>query len=579
MGLFGPNVKKLKKKMDVMGLTKALSHKNPDTRISAARALGDVGDARIVVTLLKTLTDRDWRVQCEAIKALGNIGDANVVEPLIQAWERECRSVNAVARRAVRQPIIEALTKIGEPALEPLVQLSIEANLRSEYEVKQVAEDAFSRIIELTAESHRQVLKDKSLDVRIRAVEVLGEMGDLRAVQSLIHHLKDESPDVRTGAVGALGKIGGPRAVQSLIHHLKDESPDVRIRAAEALGQIGDVGAIEPLFQAIDDGRTETRREVWFVPKTVRGSAWDALKAVAERIGEPLVDPAVRTLGHEDPYDREKAADLLETVGSLNALPGLCEALKDCNEQVQSSVRSALTKIVGVDATELLERASKGEQEFVAPKTRFLSILDSSDPVIGFIDALEAESQLLRHVAVWWLTELDDRRAVEPLAKGLERGTLGRSAELAEHVLACFGDKRVVSAVIDRVMNSHVGGYPGLFEDYNVLISKAVTYSHSSKTVGREDPATTHTYRLHEDAVRELCQIDTPVSTNILHKLAEIPDTKPLVQYEHALGISEHPVSFGRIREIARNELKRRGNPPYNPAAYLVDGAWRLTKT
>jgi len=549
MGLFRPNVKKLKKKRDVMGLTKALSHKNPGTRISAARALGDVGDACVVGTLLKTLSDRDWRVQCEAIKALGNIGAASVVEPLIQAWERACRSVNLVAQLAVRQPIVDALTKIGEPALEPLVQLSIEANTKREYKVSQVALDAFSGIVKLAIESHPQVLKDKSPDVRIRAVE-------------------------------ALGTMGGPRAVQSLIHDLNDESPDVRIRAVEALGKIGDAGAIEPLFEAIDDKRTETRCEVPFVPKTVRGSVWDALKAMAERIGEPLVAPAVRTLGHEDPHAREKAAELLKTVGSLNALSGLCEALKDCNEQVQSSVHSALTEIVGVHATELLEKASKGEQKFVAPKTRFLSILDSSDPVIGFTEALEAESELLREVAVWWLTKLRDRRAVGPLARGLERGVLGRSVTLAESALADFGDKRVASVVIDRVMSGHVGcHYPALFGAYSGLIDKAITYSHSSNTVGMEDPATTHTYRLHEDAVRELCQINTPVSANILHKLAEIPDTEPLVQKEHAMGIREELVSFGRIREIARNELKRRGNPPYDPAAYLVDGAWRLTKT
>ncbi|MDP3012079.1 MAG: HEAT repeat domain-containing protein, partial [Candidatus Hydromicrobium sp.] len=90
----------------------------------------------------------------------------------------------------VRREAAEALSKIGLPAVEPLIA----------------------------------ALKDNDWDVRKVAAEALGEIGDSLAVESLIAALKDKDRDVHYNAAVALGKIRDIRAVEPLIAALKDKN-------------------------------------------------------------------------------------------------------------------------------------------------------------------------------------------------------------------------------------------------------------------------------------------------------------------------------------------------------------------
>jgi HEAT repeat protein len=66
---------------------------------------------------------------------------------------------------------------------------------------------------------------------------VLGEIGDERAVGSLIKALEDEDCHPRMAAAEALGRIGDNRAVEPLIKALEDD--EVRYAAEEALEKLG----------------------------------------------------------------------------------------------------------------------------------------------------------------------------------------------------------------------------------------------------------------------------------------------------------------------------------------------------
>ena len=75
--------------------------------------------------------------------------------------------------------------------------------------------------------------------VRYNAARVLGEMGDLRAVETLVDVLKnDKNGSVRLYAARALGELGDSTATIPLIESLReDRNVDVRVRAARALTQ------------------------------------------------------------------------------------------------------------------------------------------------------------------------------------------------------------------------------------------------------------------------------------------------------------------------------------------------------
>jgi HEAT repeat protein len=125
--------------------------------------------------------------------------DANKdVKGLINALKDEDSSI--------RWGAAEALGKIGEPAVTPLIQ----------------------------------AFKDKDWHGRAEAVAALGYTRNARAIEPLIQAFKDESVAVRYAASKALVNIGEP-AVKPLIQAFNDYDEDFIVRelAAKTLEQMG----------------------------------------------------------------------------------------------------------------------------------------------------------------------------------------------------------------------------------------------------------------------------------------------------------------------------------------------------
>ncbi len=66
-------------------------------------------------------------------------------------------------------------------------------------------------------------LKHKDSSVRRHAVEMLGIIGDEKAIDSLILVLKDKDRFVRQEAIAALGKIGSAKLAEPLTQALNEE--------------------------------------------------------------------------------------------------------------------------------------------------------------------------------------------------------------------------------------------------------------------------------------------------------------------------------------------------------------------
>lgn len=115
-------------------------------------------------------------------------------------------------------------------------------------------------------------LKDSDSEVRASAAIDLGEIGDSRAVDSLIQALKDDKDSyVRNKAAEALGKIGDAQAVDPLIKALKDKEWMVRSGAAWALGKIGDARAFDPLTAAQKDEDPRVQAEAAKALENIEG--------------------------------------------------------------------------------------------------------------------------------------------------------------------------------------------------------------------------------------------------------------------------------------------------------------------
>jgi HEAT repeat protein len=176
-----------------------LENNNSTIQWWAAVALGNLKDSRAIDPLIRGLAlgDEHWLVRRAAANALGMIGDKRSIEPLIN-----------MMRKTIHYPsgATEALAKIGEPAVDPLIQI---------------------------------LKDDDDVYVRADAAYALGDIGNPRALEPLIQALKDENWVVRKVASDALGKIGDIGARDSLTRALNDEIVDVRKSAVEALKKLG----------------------------------------------------------------------------------------------------------------------------------------------------------------------------------------------------------------------------------------------------------------------------------------------------------------------------------------------------
>jgi HEAT repeat protein len=256
-GLLWPDVKKLKERRDIAGLARLLEHKDP-------------------------------QVQYEAAEALGNLGDEKAIGPLITALKRDEFS-------GVRWKAAEALSKIGNPAVESLI-----ATLQyPDDDVRWKAAIALGEIGNPDAiEPLILILSDEDRFVRSRAAHALSMIGE-PSIPPLIHALKKGDPGVRWGAVLALGKIKNPLAVEPLILALADDQAMVRAEAAAALASIG-TPALGPLLGFLKGAQGETRIEV--------------MTALGELKNADAIEPLLQLLESADEDERQAIADAIDAI-------------------------------------------------------------------------------------------------------------------------------------------------------------------------------------------------------------------------------------------------------------------------
>jgi len=116
----------------------------------------------------------------------------------------------------------------------------------------------------------------------VPAIEVLGKIGDERAVDTLVDFVDSGNPPLQKATLRALGEIGSEETTQGIANVLADEESAVRSAAARSLGLIGDTRAIEPLSDRLaDDGEANEVRAsaAWAL---VRIGTERALSAAAE---------------------------------------------------------------------------------------------------------------------------------------------------------------------------------------------------------------------------------------------------------------------------------------------------------
>ncbi len=226
----------------ISGQIEELKSEDKEIRESAIKTLFTIGD-QAVEPLIDSLYDEPPGKRSCAARTLGMIGDKRAIEHLIVAMKDDNKNV--------RETSAQALAKIGEPAVKPLIERLNDNNpqIKAGSVVALRITGNRDAVIPISA-----LLSDNDLHVRREAAKALGRIGNSEIVPALIKALDDDDAGVRLRATGALGRIEREKATDCLKNILKnDHDPRVRKRAAEALTTIGTQKATLALRAGLSD--------------------------------------------------------------------------------------------------------------------------------------------------------------------------------------------------------------------------------------------------------------------------------------------------------------------------------------
>ena len=204
-----------------------------------------------------------------------------------------------------------------------------------------------------------RLLDHGNLDTQWRAANALGTMGE-SACNSLIRILDFPKVNVRIGAIEALGDIKCPQSVDHLIRKLKEDTDnEVRWAASIILGQIRDPRAVPSLEDALKD---EDRYVRYGAIKSLEAFQWTpsdeidhayaliALQdwAALRKLRSAAIGPLIDIFKDPNPVTRTKIVEILGEICGPDAKHACEKALVDRDPGVRwKAVYSC--KLCGVD--------------------------------------------------------------------------------------------------------------------------------------------------------------------------------------------------------------------------------------
>ena len=424
-------------------LIEVLKHENPKIRLNYGiiRILEKIGDKRAIEPIIDILSetdlftlkqlfgvlskiDREW-VKHEAAKKLvpflidmidsldkdledlkenciallAGIGDKRAIEPLVALLKTESdssmlKTIKNTLKELGWEPeniddkvfvlLLEKnedeLVKLGEPAIEPLVDILINKEtftwvavsvLRKlgwepeTFEEKicmfiqnkkyndsiQLGKTDPEKFVDLmknkssskskimrmmhemkdpeTFEILNVILEKDDKNTKVSAARILGEIGDDRAIEPIIKAFEGYPREMSRTAIGIISKIGGPKAVEGLLELLENKDDEVVKTAIKMLGETGDPKVIEPLIKKLQSC----------------GDACYEINETLTKLGEPAVEPLMKVLKGDNIKTRQIAIEILGNLKVARAVEPIIDALKDKEVRSRYNAMRALIKI------------------------------------------------------------------------------------------------------------------------------------------------------------------------------------------------------------------------------------------
>ena len=224
-------------------------------KIAAVTALGNLGDARAVESLIEILkNNRELSLRKAAARSLERLAALNELNPLFQKFQQE--DVNQLPADTLGSQQRESAEILGLLFVDLAVNTAtleapfgIQFRHRSEALHQKVNE---GQLVEL-AEQYIQITTEPDQEIRRACLSILGTLKPISAIQSLIKVLIDQNeiPGIRFQAGLALSRIG-ESAADALIDAFNEGDTTAQDIAASALGSIGGTQTRDFLISALE---------------------------------------------------------------------------------------------------------------------------------------------------------------------------------------------------------------------------------------------------------------------------------------------------------------------------------------
>ncbi len=534
----------------VEGLIATLSNPNENetTRVSAASALGAIGDKRAVVPLINALKDPNKNVRATSALSLGMLKDRRALIPLMDALNDSdiVTKTNAASSLGLLA---------DKTAVQPLLNILVDKNEREK--------------------------------VRTTALDSLGLIKDTTALEPILKILIDEyeKDGIRKSAATALRLMENSYPSEALIALLEGDMvypiymPE-KGKVINWLKKEGDEKLIKNVTPIVEVSRGKGKQEL------LAPASGNLIKIYTKNGEEAEKGALIGLISFKDKDIKEEERSSIRNMASLalgkvkgeNAVPALIRSLdKDKNGAVRKNSASSLREIENAKARPALIKALESDDSGVVRSECAYALgvggLKHADNVPHLIKILQKDKyESARVKSAWSLGELADKRAVEPMIKLLVEGrkkgekeapavineiitALDKIASPAvEPLLAVLKDKK-----IDEVARGNAAKILGLIESTNA-VDQLIASLKDESVVVRSESAKALGLINDRRAVEPLINVlNDPnewvtVRTNAITALGNIKDERAIMPLIDAL--KSNVTDIRNVAVIALGKIK-----------------------
>jgi hypothetical protein len=234
-----------------------------------------------VEELCQLLKSRHWWIRAQAARDLGLVRARRGISYLTAALED--------AHPDVRNQAMQSLiVLVGVEALRTIFRISRELSEWTQVELSVIVMGFKERAVPYLIEA----LDSSDESVVLFSIEMLSQIGFVAAVDPLLNVLSTHPrTNVRAKAAEALGRLGDGRAEEPLLSNISSGDSGLRLSAIEALGRIGSPKAVQPLLRQWE--RREIRERVLIARAIARcgEEGLSVIRTIAQ--GEPSLNTAI----------------------------------------------------------------------------------------------------------------------------------------------------------------------------------------------------------------------------------------------------------------------------------------------